>query len=472
MARLNSCNVLKLEKASKHLWQFSPAGKFNLVREEVKSLGEPLPTKFVGKDWQTLFQPRLNVACLPADKVFLRALQLPKADFAETQSMVELQLEKLSPLPVAQIVWSFELLPHAGGDLQTAVVIVVARQYVEEFLGELEGHGYLADRLELPLIDQLQATDIKEDGVWIYPADPGGPLTPVVSPKGGEGAKPRVEQSGPCLITWWYGGVLHNLSLVSLPAGDQRGPILQNQLVQIMWAGELEGWITSPPKFHIVGDEQTADAWRNYVPSGFPVEAVPPPAMTDVVSRTARRAASDQPRTALLPPEYVTRYKQRFVDRLWMRGLGAMLMLYIFGVLIYFALAQFTAFQLGGIEDEAAGLGPAYTNTLRIKERVKVLQDQMDLQFAGLDCYKAIAETMPPELTLDNLNFDRGRKLTVSGTGASENYVHDFNAALRRANVNNQPLFSKVNPPNINRRPGGQEVSWLFALELRRTDTE
>src|SRR5437773_852191 len=82
----------------------------------------------------------------------------------------------------------------------------------------------------------------------------------------------------------------------SLPAGDQRGPILQNQLVQIMWAGELEGWITSPPKFHIVGDEQTADAWRNYVPSGFPVEAVPPPAMTDVVSRTARRAASDQPR--------------------------------------------------------------------------------------------------------------------------------------------------------------------------------
>src|SRR5260221_11489416 len=94
------------------------------------------------------------------------------------QSMLELQLEKLSPMPVAQVVWGFELLQPTAtpdamttleGEMQTVIVIVVSRAYVEEFLGQLETHGYMADRLELPLLDQLRATPVKEDGAWIYP---------------------------------------------------------------------------------------------------------------------------------------------------------------------------------------------------------------------------------------------------------------------------------------------------------------
>ena len=113
----------------------------------------------ISNDWQTLYNPRLNVAWLPADKVFLRVIQLPPADnLDETVSMLELQLEKLSPLPVPQIVWTFDLLPKSPGGLQTAIVVVAARNLVEEFLGRLEGMGYVADRLEVPFIDQLMAT--------------------------------------------------------------------------------------------------------------------------------------------------------------------------------------------------------------------------------------------------------------------------------------------------------------------------
>jgi len=450
MARWNTCNVLKLDHGARHLWQFS--NKFTLQKEEAKLANESLSAKAFDKDWQTLFQPRLNVAWLPPDKVFLRALQLPKADFAETQSMVDLQLEKVSPLPVAQVVWSFEVLPHSSGDMQTVIVVVVARQVVEEFLGQLEGQGYLADRLELPLIDVLHATRANEDGVWIYPSN-----------------------GGPCLVAWWYGGVLQNISLVTLPKNEQRGALLQNQFVQIMWAGELEGWITSPPKFHIVAHGEVAEEWRLYVPADHAVEIVAPPSATEIATRTARRAGADKPAVPLLPPEYTTRYKQRFVDRLWMRGLGAVLLLYIFGVLTYFGFVQFANFQLGGVEDQISQLGESYTNTLRLKERVKVLQDQMDLQFAGLDCYKAIADKLPPELTLDSMNFDRGRKLTLAGSAAasSVNQIHDFNRDLRKAETGkNQPLFVKINPPNINNRPGGQDVSWTFPCELRRTSAE
>ena len=450
MARLHSCNVLQLQKGLRHLWQFAAGGKFNLIKEDVKAAGEPLPPKVVEKDWHTLFQAKLNVACLPADKVFLRALQLPTAEFQEMQSMVELQLEKVSPLPVTHIVWSFELLPHSSPDMQTVVVIIVARQYVEEYMGQLEGQGYLADRLELPLIDVLQATKFDEDGVWVYPPEDGG--------------------DGACLIAWWYSGVLQNISLVNLPHGDQRGPNLQNQLVQIMWAGEMEGWITSTPKFHLVAEETVANVWREFIPAGYPIEVVTPPAPAQIASLTARRATSDKPRTPLLPPEYTARYKQRFVDKLWMRGIGAAVMAYILIILAYFAWVQFEAFKLGRVESDIAELGPNYTNTLQIRERVRVLQDQMDLQYAALECYKAVAEAMPAELTLDSFALDRGRKLTLSGTGASEQHVYDFNERLRNAKIKDQPLFARIHPANITKR--GQEYSWSFPCDLKRTDTE
>jgi hypothetical protein len=335
--------------------------------------------------------------------------------------------------------------------MQTVIVIVVARQVVEEFLGQLEAQQFMADRLELPLVDLVQATKITEDGVWIYPS-----------------------LAGPCLVAWWYGGVLQHIALVTLPNNEGRGPLLQNQLVQIMWAGELEGWITAPPKFHIVAEPQLADEWRHYIPSEHAVEIIEPPTATEIATRTARRAASDKPRVPLLPPEYNARYKQRFVDRLWMRGLGAVVLLYVFGVLIYFGFVQFASFQLGGIQDDIAQLSREYTNTIQLKERVKVLQDQMDLQFAALDCYKAIADKLPPELTLNAMTFDKGRRLTLNGSAPRDGVsaIHNFNEEMRKATVKDQPLFAKVAPPNMTPAPGGQDTSWNFICELRRSTAE
>src|SRR6059036_1076058 len=140
MARWHSCNILQTGSDIRNLWQFTAGGsKFTLQREVANLPTEPLPAKIISKDWQTLFQPKLNIAWLPADKVFLRVLQIPKSDAAETQSMLELQLEKLSPLPVNQIVWGFELLQPTAppdamttleGEMHTAIVIIVARAYV------------------------------------------------------------------------------------------------------------------------------------------------------------------------------------------------------------------------------------------------------------------------------------------------------------------------------------------------------
>lgn len=464
MARWQSCNILHAAPNSRQLWQFN-ASKFNLLRTETKGPGETLSEKLVAKDWQSLFQPKLNIAWFTADKAFVRVVQLPKADAAETQSMVELQLEKLSPLPVTQIVWSYEVFPyikqdkigehlnsHANGELQTVIVIMAERDRVEAYLGQIESAGFIADRLELPLLDELRATKVKDNGAWIFP-NIGG-------------------QEATCLIAWWYDGVLQNLSLGHLPTGEKRGAVLQEQIAQTIWAGDIEGWLTSDPKLRLVADEAATQSWLPLFDLTQQVEVVAPVPPKDLAALTARRVAGGSTATNLLPPDFTARYKQRFVDRLWMSSLAAIVALYVLGAMVYLGGVKWTGYQHGSLVDELASLGPTYTNTVQIREKVKVLQDTLELQYAALECYLAVSKTLPSELTLNNVNFERGRKVTFFGTAGAEDRskVLEFNAALIDYTVKTQRFFAKVNPPSSQVQPGQTTLNWNFSCELKRTD--
>jgi len=115
---VHSANVLQVAPHARHIWQFDARnGGFSLNRHQTTQNGEALPSGLVGKDWRSLFQKKLNIAWLPPEHVFLRVAQFPASEFQETRSMVELQLEKLSPIPVAQIVWSIHVLPQTSGNM-------------------------------------------------------------------------------------------------------------------------------------------------------------------------------------------------------------------------------------------------------------------------------------------------------------------------------------------------------------------
>ncbi len=454
--RWRSCNVLQIGPERRQLWGFIAArGGFSLNQEQTIPAADPLPLKVVAKDWKTLFQPKLNIAWLPFEQVFLRVTQLPAGDFNETLAMVELQLEKLSPLPVTQIAWNIQILPQRVDNLQTVIVIIVARDLVQEFLGQLEGQGYLADQLELPMLDQLQATPITGDGAWIYPGNTAGKFT--------------------ALVAWWYGGTLRNLGLLHLPAVDNRDTLLKEQLTQMAWSGELEGWLTAAPHWHLVADETAAANWQPMFRSwlGQPVESVSPLSQSELAKLTARRAARSEAKANILPVEYSARYQQQFFDRLWIRGLLALLAIYGFGVLIYFAVLQVQDYRTDQVTTQVAGLSRDYTNTLQLKAQLDLLQEREALKFAALDCWKKTAELLPEGVTLESMEFRNGKTLVLNGKAPADqrNVITDFNEALRKATINNgQPLFEKVVPPNEKLLGGNSTIQWNFSADLGRTE--
>jgi hypothetical protein len=464
--RLHSCNVLETTPAERHLWHFSvERDDVKLQREERIAGKAPLPEKVVAKDWRELFQPKLNVAWLPPQTVFLRTVQLPKVERGELMSMLEFQLEKLSPLPVAQIVWNAEVVPSAAENMQTAIICIVSRDAVEEFLGIAEQQNYLPDRLEVPQINQILSDGVREDGAWIY---------------AGAGSESDI-----CTVAWWAGGTLHELHVVRLPqpsvegvpagnASEFRTRFLQETLMQVAWAGELDGWLTLPVKWHFVADDQSggiADAlfsgWTETPPTRHP--ALDRKGLARI---SANRAAKQEATASLLPVDFAMKYHQQYVDRLWMRGLGAVVAVYIAGVVIYMLSLQVLNYKVGRVRGEVAGLANSYTNVLRLKERTQVLEEQLNLKYAALDCWKVASEHLPAEFNLINLQFGRNGTLQIIGTAPAgqEQKVIDYNEAIREATLDGKLVFKDVSPPNFPSRTGAQVVNWNFDCTLNLSE--
>lgn len=446
MARIAQCNVFESSGAHRRFWRFSASanGQVTLASERSGQPPATLARRHGGKSWAALWQPKLNIAWLPVDQAFLRVVQLPKCEFDEVLAMVEFQLERLSPLPLTQMVWSVELVPYKGTaptETQTVVVVIAARHVVEEHLGRLAAEGYLPDRLEPPFLHQLLATKVESDGIWLYP---------------------HTSETGSfCLAAWWYGGALQALNIIHLTTPENWGAEIGEEIRKAAWAGELEGWLTSPPRWHLVADEQSLATWQPILApvAERAVEAVKPMDAADLATVSARRAAREESKANLVPAEFAARCHQQFVDRLWMRGLGAALFVYVIAVASYFTWLQVLRYQKNDLDSRIAALKPTHEKVQEIKARIAVQEEQIALRYAALDCLRAAAEKMPEELKLKNFQFSSGNRLFLVGevpAGKGE-LVSDFVEALGQFKIEGRPFFESVGTPSI--QPSGWSLT-------------
>jgi len=457
MSRWYSANVLQSLPGGRRLWHFSSKGeRFVFDSEKTLTLSETAPSSEAAKNWQTYFRPKLNVAWMPTDKVFLRAVQLPGADPSELASMVELQLEKLSPLPVTHIVWSLYLMPPLEGKpdaLRTVIVIIAARTYVEEFLGALEGQGFLADRIECPGLDQLLSTKLTGDGLWIFP--------------GGTGE--------PALLVWQYDGTVQNITLLPLPEGAERAAQLRGHIEQIMWAGELEGWLTAAPRVRLVASPAEAVNWKPLLAdiTSDNVDLIAPRSPAELAAASAERTGNGGVTTNLLPPEYSKRYRQQLVDHLWMRFLTATLGVYLLGVLGYFAALFELQHKNNNAHDTLAKISLQWTNAIADENQIEIIKKRENLKYAALDCWKAVAENLPANLTLQSFYFNVDKlRLTGDSTANDPQDVYTFHDGIRQAEDASHigSLFSELKAPII--QDSGNKLTWSFEATMKSRDEQ
>jgi hypothetical protein len=238
----------------------------------------------------------------------------------------------------------------------------------------------------------------------------------------------------------------------------------------------MEGWLTEPPQWHLVADPVNAVEWEQLLREALnePVRVTEPPPPAELAARTARRAAS-APGAALLPAEFSARYRQQFVDRLWLRGLVTTGVLYAIGVVIYFCATNVLNYKTVAVEQQATQLGDSYTNVLQLKARYAVLSERQQLKYAALDCWKIVAENLPAGLTLQRSSFDNGQKLMLSGICTPDQISQilgqgKFYDAVRKAKLDGQDMFEPTPIDPLGYNVSGNTANWHFTLQLKHTE--
>lgn len=433
---------------------------FERTKDGVKEAGQvavpsngAVPAKVGARDWQLLLKPRLDVAWMSGEDVCLRLIELPTSDPAEVASMVDIQLEKISPLPPSQVVAGFEVLGALPSGGVSVLVVIAPRSAVEARLDALRARGFVVDRLDVAMAREL-ASQATEDGLWII-TDPG-------------------ETLGLLITAWRTGGQWRQVDVLRIPAGESAGEVLVSSLTRVAWAAELDGWLTgSVPRVRLVTGNTMGQQLEGPLSewSGQTVDRRSLREARVTAADTAREALAGRGLT-LVPVETATRNRQAFVDRLWVRGLGTIGVTYLVLVLGYLAWLNY---QKGILEEEKVnlkGLANHYTNALRLKDQVLILEEQVNLRFAALDCWKVAVEKLPSSMTLSTMNFVRGKTLRLDGMvdPSAREDVTKYNSELAAVEVRGQKLFGSVKPAQQTVR--GTVATWSFEAELNRLDSK
>ena len=120
----DSCNVVDCSSGKQQFWRFNKGkNQMKLVDVRETAPDEPIQAKHLERDVNQVWSPHCqNDAWLPSEKVFFCVLQLPLCEPSELSGMVELQLDKISPIPLGQSVWTYEVAPVYQTDREQQTV--------------------------------------------------------------------------------------------------------------------------------------------------------------------------------------------------------------------------------------------------------------------------------------------------------------------------------------------------------------
>ena len=464
----DSCNVVDCSSGKQQFWRFNKGkNQMKLVDVRETAPDEPIQAKHLERDASQLWSAHCqNDAWLPAEIVFFHVLQLPLCDPRELPGMVELQLDKISPLPMGQAVWTYEVTPvyRTDREQQTVVVMIAERSAVEKYLGELEKIGYRPDRLETPVLHQVMATPQggkRPDGAWIYPR--------------------FVDERVICTVAWWDEGVLHNITQITLTSREHLNE-LTGQLTATTWAGEMEGWLTGKTDWHLVVSNKDGEEWLPILNewAGQGVQVQKPPQIEELANVSAARANRPLDQGNLLPQDRRESYHRDDVDR----GIGNLfgwgLLLYVMLLAGYFVLKSQVsrAEQLASAENKTLKKANKELRTLVVQKQL--LEDQLELRMTALSVLNAVSVNIPEELTLDSVIFSEsrgsgGNNITLRGKVEQDDRqkLQGYSDQLAKVTVpdsrtqDRRPLFSRVDPPNMDARAGGY-LDWYIICLLRR----
>lgn len=375
------------------------------------------------------------IAGLPSTNVLTHVFNLPSTDTDEIAGMVELQLDKISPYPLQQLVASYEIL--AQGETHTLVLVAgVRREIVEQLGAQLNTIGLTLNSLDLELLCRWQQLLMENR----------------IAAEGGE-AIFIIEKGTTGLIIAVNGEPLLFRTLPSSHSAEELLSELDYSLTTLEQEFDLQGveridlWSDDPqPEL-----SETLEKQVHLCSSQNSLSELPP--LSEALARRYHNRGQHQ--LELIPPEWIEVARNKTQIRKLYK-FGAILLASWLSLVLLFSIAygihKHQVSKLRTTADELTAPAQAVKESSR---KVNTLLNYTDQDHSALEALREISALLPNGIDLSAFSYKKGRALTLRGAADSSDAVYKFFDTLAQSKFFKEIKDQRVTTANRK----GQRIS-------------
>ncbi|HUI08037.1 MAG TPA: pilus assembly protein PilM [Verrucomicrobiae bacterium] len=419
-----------------------------VLQQASANAAPPAGTQDAAPQWQVAaqllrrqFDPHEHrvVTSVSCEDVLCQTLRLPATEPAELKQMINLQVDDLTPLPLEEVVYSFEPLETVEG--QTRVLVAIApRAAVNERVAALETAGLPPEIVSVDALAMFRALSRRQ----ALPADDRLNVLVILNPTA---ANVIVHsQSAPLVV--------RSIVLGAGGAASEQGEsVLREELQRTLVAAEADqpqravGTVTflAPTDELKLLAERVAGGLT--APSTFLTNGAVP---SMALSLCLQCAAGESLLLNLLPDEWRQRRRSAAFRRRLIRGGIVVGVVYAVALVAFLTLLGIKKAHLRRVETEVRNSEGDFDAARQLQSELITMRKQLDTKFSALEVLREITVRMPEGMKLNEFSFKKDQTVTLRGQAPSAAIAIDFQSRLEQCD-----LFSKVTPGQSRTEGGG-----------------
>ncbi len=403
----------------------------NVLQQSSASAAPPAGMPEAPPQWQNAAQSLRQqfdsrehrvVTSVSCEDVLCQVLRLPATEPTELKQMLDLQIDNITPLPLEEVVYSFE--PLAVADGQTRVLVAIARKAkVNERVEALESAGLQPEMVSVDALAMfralarrnLLATDDRLNVLVILGL-----------------------VSADVIV---YSQVVP-LAVRSLVLGAEGESVLREELQRTFVATEAGQPERAMGGVIFLAPGEELKAFAEKVANGLSAQssfltngAVPSAAL----SLCLQYATGETTQLNLLPEEWRQKRQIKALRRRLIRGAIAVGIVYVLALAVFLTLLAVKNAQLNRVSREIKSRQGESAAARELQGKLIAMRNQLDTKFSALEVLREITTRMPKDMQLNSFAFKKDLTLSLKGQAPSGAIALDFQSRLQQCE-----LFSKV----------------------------
>lgn len=352
---------------------------------------------------------------LPIGEALVRIMDLPSVDQTELAGMVELQIGKISPFPVEDLVVSFEVLDR--GESTSRVLIAAARR---ELLEELRERGPEPRHIGLDMTAWWQG--ICSEGLRV---EEGRALYVFTSPE--STALIATENGVPIIMRSllirdgmaedeYYAAIVEELhfSITAIEADWGGADLIEIKIFQVAAEGdEIAKHLGTDPHFAV---------------ETLPVDALG--FLSELIAQRGMDRTGDC--IDLVPPAWRRQGRDRAVRRKMLQASAVFGFAWLFVVVAIFGYTHWQKVSVQRQKEMAEQLQEPAKKSRALQMRIQGLEQYADRTRSVLECLREASVMLPSNLELISFSFKKEREVNLRGVSdtTSASSIYDYFQAL------------------------------------------